>query len=226
MPLRVIGAGLGRTGTSSLKLALEFIGFGPCYHMTELLGHPDHFQLWNDAAEGRPDWAGIFAGYGATADYPGCAFWRELAAAYPEAKIVLTLRDPEEWFESTQATVFSPSRPSPPPNSPFASPFRIIHTIHRDLHDRVSMLADFTRHNDAVIAEAPKDRLLIYEVSDGWAPLCDFLGVPVPDAPFPHTNTRAEMQAMFAAGANPDGTFDPARVKQLIEERQAKFKPR
>ncbi|HEY7990726.1 MAG TPA: sulfotransferase [Stellaceae bacterium] len=227
MSLQVIGAGLGRTGTSSLKLALELMGFGPCYHMTELIGHPDHFPLWLDAVDGHPDWEKIFAGYGATADYPGCAFWRQLAAKYPAAKILLTLRDPEEWFASTQATVFSPNRPSPPPNSPFASAFRVIGTIHRDLHDKASMLADFKRHNDAVIAEAPKDRLLVYEVSQGWAPLCDFLGVPVPDSPFPHTNTRQEMQAMFAAGANPDGTFNPTGVLRMLEERRAKYdKPR
>lgn len=227
MSLQVIGAGLGRTGTSSLKVALEPMGFGPCYHMTELIRHPDHFPLWLDAVDGHPDWEKIFAGYGATADYPGCAFWRQLAAKYPAAKILLTLRDPEEWFASTQATVFSPNRPSPPPNSPFASAFRVIGTIHRDLHDKASMLADFKRHNDAVIAEAPKDRLLVYEVSQGWAPLCDFLGVPVPDSPFPHTNTRQEMQAMFAAGANPDGTFNPTGVLRMLEERRAKYdKPR
>ena len=224
MSLRVIGAGLGRTGTSSLKLALERIGFGPCYHMTELIGSPDHLPLWNAAAEGRGDWKTIFADYGSTTDYPGCVFWRDLAAAFPDAKIVLTLRDPEEWFASTQATVFSPNRPSPPPDSPFAAPFRVIGMVHRDLHDRASLLADFKRHNDAVIADAPKDRLLIYDVSQGWAPLCDFLGVPAPDAPFPHTNTRAEMQAMFAAAAGPGGKFDPARVQRLLKEREAKYR--
>src|SRR6185312_13892981 len=124
--LQVIGAGLGRTGTSSLKLALELLGFGPCYHMTELIGHPDHLPLWNAAAEGRGDWKTIFADYGSTTDYPGCVFWRDLAAAFPDAKIILTLRDPEEWFASTQATVFSPNRPLPPPDSPFGTPFRII----------------------------------------------------------------------------------------------------
>ena len=218
MPLQVIGAGLGRTGTASLKLALEQLGVGRCYHMLELLAHPDHFPLWNDAADGHPDWDRIFAGYGATTDYPGCAFWRELAAFYPEAKIILSVRDPEDWFASTQATVFSPSRPQMPAHTPFAAAFRVIHLVHRDLHDRASMLADFKRHNEAVIAAVPKDRLLVYDISEGWAPLCRFLGVPVPDGPVPHVNSRAEMAAMFARNSHPDGVVDPERAHRAMEE--------
>src|SRR5437870_2958107 len=108
MALKVIGAGLGRTGTLSLKLALEELGFGPCHHMAEVMLHLESVPLWIQAADGNPDWEAIYKGYAATVDYPGCFFWRELEKFYPDAKIILTVRDPEQWFESTQATIFSP----------------------------------------------------------------------------------------------------------------------
>ena len=105
MTLKVIGAGLGRTGTMSLKLALERLGLGPCYHMAELIMNPERTPLWIAAADGKPDWEAVFAGYSSTTDYPACLYWRELAAAYPNAKVILTKRDREKWFESTQATI-------------------------------------------------------------------------------------------------------------------------
>src|SRR5215470_14163777 len=107
MDLKVIGAGLGRTGTLSLKFALEQIGFGPCYHMTEVMLNPEAPALWVQAANGSPDWESIFRGFVATVDFPACTFWRELSEYYPEAKVLLSVRDPERWFESTQATIFS-----------------------------------------------------------------------------------------------------------------------
>jgi hypothetical protein len=94
MPLQVIGVGLGRTGTMSLKLALERIGLGPCYHMAELIMNPARIPLWMATTEGKPDWEAVFEGYAATMDYPGCLYWRELTSAYPKAKVILTLRDP------------------------------------------------------------------------------------------------------------------------------------
>src|SRR5262249_44998992 len=107
MPLKLIGAGLGRTGTLSLKGALEAIGYGPCYHMAEVMANPSATSLWVDAANGKPNWEALFKGYAATVDYPGCSFWRELAQAYPSAKVLLSVRDPDKWFESTQETIFS-----------------------------------------------------------------------------------------------------------------------
>src|SRR6478735_8486303 len=105
MALKVIGAGLGRTGTLSLKLALEHIGFGPCYHMSEMFGAMRRaMPLWLAAGHGRADWDAIFEGYRATTDYPGCTYWRELVAAYPEARVILTTRDPDGWFDSVSAT--------------------------------------------------------------------------------------------------------------------------
>ena len=108
MPLSVIGAGFGRTGTMSLKLALDQLGFGPCYHMTEVFKNPKASGYWEAAADGKPiDWEEVFAGYRSTVDWPGATFYKQLADAYPEAKVILTERDAEAWFESTQATIFS-----------------------------------------------------------------------------------------------------------------------
>ena len=221
MALQVIGAGLGRTGTLTLKHALEQLGFGPCYHMVELFPNPGHIPLWRQAVEGKPDWDAIFAGYRSTTDYPGCVFWRELVARYPDAKIVLTVRDPDAWFESTQATVFAPGRDAPP-GSPFATAFDIIHMIHRDLNDRASMIADFKRHNEAVIAGVPAARLLVFEAAQGWEPLCRFLGVPAPATPFPRANSREEMNAMFARTTKADGTVDVAARLAALRARTAK----
>src|SRR5262249_30221032 len=122
MALKVIGSGYGRTGTLSLKLALEQLGFGPCHHMLEVFPRPQTMPLWIDAARGKPDWEAIFDGFQSMVDHPGCKFWRELAAYYPDAKVIHTVRDPERWFASTQATIFSPQmnfESAPPPMRDF-----------------------------------------------------------------------------------------------------------
>jgi hypothetical protein len=106
MALEVIGAGFGRTGTKSLKAALEELGFDPCYHMSELFGHPEHVELWEAAARGKSvDWNELLGGYRATTDWPACSFYEELMQSYPDAKVILTLRDPNRWYESTYNTV-------------------------------------------------------------------------------------------------------------------------
>lgn len=108
MPLKIIGAGFGRTGTLSMKLALEQLGFGPCHHMVEVFGKPDHIALWQDAADGKAvNWEDIFNGYLSAVDWPACYFWRELSGLYPDAKVLLTLRDPEKWYDSAIATIFA-----------------------------------------------------------------------------------------------------------------------
>src|SRR5262249_28634169 len=107
MPLKLIGAGWGRTATLSLKVAIEQLGFGPCHHMTEVMMNPESVAHWIRAADGSPHWETIFDGFSATVDFPGCTFWRELSEFYPQAKVLLSVRDPEKWFESTQATIFS-----------------------------------------------------------------------------------------------------------------------
>jgi hypothetical protein len=201
MPLKVIGAGLGRTGTVSLKLALEQLGFGPCYHMTELFMHQEHASGWVRAADGHPDWERIFAGYTSTVDYPGCTFWRELAQRYPTAKVLLSVRDPDEWFDSTQATIFADASTE----TLLASPLREFFekTVWRDFHDRGHdrdfMVDLFRRHNAEVERAFPQERILVYNVKQGWEPLCEFLGVPVPSQPFPRANSREEYAARSAA---------------------------
>ena len=230
MSLQIIGAGLGRTGTLSLKVALEKLGFRLCYHMAEVWANLPCIADWLEAADGRPNWEKIFAGYQATVDYPGCHFWRELTAAYPKAKVILTVRDPDEWFDSTQATVLSPQMHAQMAASP-ARTFmeKTVWSEFGDgVHDRAHMVAVFKRHSAEVQRAIPKDRLLVFEVADGWAPLCEFLGVPVPSAPFPHLNSREEMAAMLAAvraqGGQPGaGTVDQmaARAKEFVARRRS-----
>lgn len=196
MTLRVIGAGLGRTGTLSLKAALEQLGFGPCYHMMEVLMHPDREQRiasWDAIAAGGPaDWDGVFAGYHATVDWPACNYYRELMALYPDAKVILSRRtDAETWFRSTQETIFREHMASPQ----FTR--RIIGDIvGPDRHDPGAVIAAYERHNAEVISTVPAERLLVYTAGDGWGPLCTFLGVPEPATPYPHSNTTSQFQAM------------------------------
>ena len=194
MALKVIGAGLGRTGTLSLKLALEQLGFGPCYHMTEVLMEPSRGAAWLRAAAGQPDWNHIFADFESTVDYPGCAFWRDLTQFYSSGKVLLSVRDPEDWFDSTQQTIFSEEHNKPLVKSALAEFFdkTVFKAFGGRIHDRDFMIAAFNRHNADVERAVPPDRLLVYEVAQGWPPLCKFLGVPIPDSAFPRVNSREE----------------------------------
>jgi hypothetical protein len=193
MTLQVIGAGFGRTGTLSLKLALEQLGFGPCYHMVEVFKNPAAIDWWIEAAAGTPDWPRIFEGYNATVDWPSCTFYRQLAAAYPAAKIILTERDSEAWFRSTQATIFPAERPAGTP-VPFQEMFdRVIGDLFDGrIRDHDHIIDVFNRHNAAVRQQIAPERLLVYELAQGWAPLCAYLGVAVPDVPMPNVNSTEE----------------------------------
>jgi hypothetical protein len=199
MTLKVIGAGLGRTGTLSLKLALEQLGFGPCYHMSEVFKNPEAPGWWIDAADGDPDWAKIFAGYNATVDWPNATFYAELADAYPDAKVILTHRDPEAWFASTQATIF-PNATPPDDDVPFNQMVRKVigRMFDQRMRDHDHVIAVYERHNAEVRDRIPAHRLLVYEVAQGWAPLCDFLDAPVPDVPMPKVNSKEEFGRNFA----------------------------
>ncbi|MEZ5920861.1 MAG: sulfotransferase [Parvularculaceae bacterium] len=199
MALSVIGAGFGRTGTASLKLALEKLGFGPCYHMSEVLANKGHLDLWNDAAAGTPDWARIFRDYHSTTDFPASLYWRELAAFYPDAKLILSLRDPESWFQSTQETIFSERMHALLAGSPWEVMLQntINEALGGDINDRDALIRAFNEHTRAVKAAFGPDRLLVFEAKEGWAPLCKFLGVPIPDEDFPRVNSKAELQGMI-----------------------------
>lgn len=195
MSLKVIGAGFGRTGTLSLKLALEQLGFGPCYHMVEVFKNPQAVGWWIDAADGRPDWEKIYQGYSATVDWPNATFYAELADSYPDAKVILTERDPEAWFRSTQATIFAQA--PPPTAGPFAEMYEkvIARLFDGRMHDHDHVIDVYKRHNAEVRKRIPAERLLVYEVAQGWDPLCRFLGVPVPATPMPKVNSTEEFQA-------------------------------
>lgn len=192
MVLKVIGTGLGRTGTKSMQTALNRLGFGPCHHMSEMFPHPEAFPKWIAAANGAENWDELFEGYHAVVDWPGVKYWRELIAYYPEAKVLHTVRDPDQWFESTQATIFSPSNLErvlqPGPMTEFF--MGLFGDIAPHMNDRAYMTDFYRRHDEEVRATVPKERMLVYPVGSGWAPLCDFLGVPVPEEPFPSENSR------------------------------------
>ncbi len=196
MPLSVIGAGFGRTGTMSLKLALEALGCGRCYHMVEVFPNPAAPGLWLQAVAGTlGDWEKIFADYGCTTDVPGCMFYRELAEAYPEAKLILTVRDPEAWYRSTQKTIFAEATHDRIAGNPELQEMMeklVFGLFQGRVHEHDHCIAAFQRHNAEVIASIPPERLLVYDIAEGWGPLCAFLGKPVPDRPFPLSNTSEE----------------------------------
>jgi hypothetical protein len=214
--LEVIGVGMGRTGTNSLKLALEELGFGPCYHMKEVMDRSDRLKTWRRILDGGPaNWDEVYRGFRSTVDWPGAYYWQELADAYPKAKIILTVRDPERWADSMYKTMFQwPLRRrnrfqrwgyaflsvvNPPAVAEARMLDRVWNRIFqgRDfthLGDREFAVNAFLEHNAEVEAYITADRLLVYQVSEGWEPLCEFLGVPVPDKPFPRVNDAKEFQ--------------------------------
>jgi len=219
MALKVVGSGLGRTGTMSLKLALEQLGLGPCHHMVEVFMHPESVPLWVEAGHGPGDWDRIFDGYQSMVDYPGARFWREIADHYPDAKVLHSVRDPDRWFESTQETIFAPGSAVDSGPGPMRAFFDVVSAgIAGRLHDRDFMIDHFNRHTEAVKAAIPADRLLVFDVKQGWEPLCAFLGVPVPDTPFPRENSREEFKARIAGSARPGGAPDPEQIRQMMEK--------
>ncbi len=195
MSLRVIGAGVGRTGTTSLQAALEILLGGRCYHMHEVFPRPDDVPVWHQAALGHmPDWHAFLKGWSAAIDWPASAYWQELAEAFPDALIVLSYRDADGWYKSASNTIFPASIQAG------AGPWRdmvwamLKHRFTEDVENRAAAIAAFETHNAQVRATAPKHRLLEWQASDGWAPLCAALKLPIPDVPFPHANTTADFQ--------------------------------
>jgi mannose-6-phosphate isomerase-like protein (cupin superfamily) len=195
--LLAIGAGLPRTGTRSLQLALESLLGKPCYHMTEVFRHLDHVPVWQQALDGDPpDWDSFLADYGAAVDWPPSAFWRELAHAYPNAPVILSTREtPEVWWRSADNTILPFIRAEPREG---LEEWRTLvlglleSRLAEAWNDPETAMAAYERHNAEVRAEVPEDRLVEWCPEDGWRPLCEALGVPIPDDPFPRVNTTAE----------------------------------
>lgn len=200
MALEVIGAGFGRNGTMSLKLALEKLGFTGCYHMAELFQHPEHLSTWEQAMRGeRVDWSGIFEGYRAAVDWPACAYWQDYYHLYPNAKVILSVRDADQWYDSVMKTIY--------PGSIGALASDDAHTrrwaawgneliwegtFDGKIEDRAHAIAVYGAHNAQAQRLCDPSRLLVFEASQGWAPLCEFLGKPIPEEPYPRTNTTEE----------------------------------
>jgi hypothetical protein len=204
MGLKIIGSGFGRTGTMSTKMALEQLGFGPCHHMVEVMQNPSQPAFWQARATGEElDWAEVFAGYTAQVDFPGASAWQELAIAFPEAKVLHTERPEDDWWASYSATIgkFFEHRKTLPLPPPVAAIFETMDTLLVEGVmgglDKAGAIAAYRRNNEKVRATIPADRLLVFTPSDGWEPLCRFLGVPVPDADFPRSNARDEFWALF-----------------------------
>jgi hypothetical protein len=197
MPLEILGPGFGRTGTHALKLAVERLGFGPAHHMFEVRDNPEQLPNWEAAARGeRVDWEDVFRGYRSQVDFPGAKYWRELAQYYPRAKVILSVRDPDEWFDSVQATIapFLAARgkhPSAHVNAIAEMGYQTVavQVFGDRLSDRDHATQVFRRHIAEVKSEIPSDRLLTFDVREGWGPLCKFLCVEAPDIPFPKTNS-------------------------------------
>lgn len=217
MALKIIGAGFGRTGTNSVYAALNQLGF-PCYHMLEVLENKQnrsHLDFWHKVANSPPGiqhpWEKVFSKYTATVDNPACCVWRELLIAYPDAKVLLTLHPAgaEAWYESTMETIYFTESAWQfkvlALVTPFARKFRdmsrklIWQRSHQDtMRDREKAIAHYRRYIEDVKASVPADRLLVFSVDQGWKPLCDFLGVPIPDSAFPNVNDRAEFKKRLA----------------------------
>lgn len=204
MSLQVIGAGLGRTGTQSLAWALDRLGMGPCYTLDTLKQLPTHVDLWWAAANDQAvDWGALFQGFKSTVDWPAVSFLPPIVTAFPAAKVVLTLRDPEVWYESAQATIFealamSQRNPNPAgrhrPGIELTRHLVLERTFRGHYQNKARTIEMFEAHNRMVAALVPPAQLLRFQVKDGWEPLCTFLNLPVPDEPFPHTNDRTSFR--------------------------------
>ena len=208
--MKVFGAGFGRTGTMSLKFALEKLGIGPCYHMREVVSRPSHIKLWYDISRGEeyPNWNRLFSGFNSAVDFPVCLFYKQLINKFPDAKFILTLRDFDTWYKSTANTIYKVPTILPDWFERVVYPIRMFIVMQVNLiwvglfknnfTDRESTKLVYYEHIESVKKIIPVDKLLIYNVKEGWDPLCEFLDVDVPGIPFPKVNDTAEMLRNFA----------------------------
>ena len=202
MTLRVIGTGFGRTGTDSMREALDILGFGPCHHMFEVNGNAAQKQRWRALAKGAaPDWPSLFEGYSSCMDWPASYFWRELIEVFPEARVVHTDRAADTWWQSFENAFLSPFSVEPDPES--VGELLIKGRLFGGRMERHHAIAVYEAHREAVVSTVPPDRLLIHWLGDGWEPLCQHLGVPIPDQPYPTRNSAEEMRRRMARPPQP-----------------------
>lgn len=204
MALGIVGAGFGRTGTRSLQQAIEILGFGPCHHMYKVRTSAHQLALWQAIADGAaPDWDAVFDSYAAQVDWPAAAYWQSIAAHYPDAKVILSVRDPEAWYDSMLQTIVPSATfgtevdpdPAGRAGSEIIRKVALERIFQGRIHDRAFALDRFARHREEVTDTIAADRLLVFDVREGWGPLCAFLGCPVPDQPFPSGNSVSEFRA-------------------------------
>ena len=201
--MKLIGAGFGRSGTMSIKSALEQLGCGPCYHMKITLKRYHHMRFFMQAWAGRKvNWKKFFRRYNSVVDWPACAFYRELMNEFPDAKVLLNVREPESWYESMKETIFAIQ-----PAFPWWFP-RIVRTMHDEIiwsgslkgvfENREKTLEVYRQYIEDVKSTVPADRLLVYNVNEGWKPLCDYLGIPVPEGKsYPYINERKSFKQLI-----------------------------
>lgn len=196
--MKIIGTGVGRTGTFSLRLAIDALGFGPCHHMEVVVRNMDpQVNLWTKALEGKPDWAAIYKGHSSAVDWPTAAFYKELYKAFPTAKFILGTRDPENWADSFGSTIYKLMAGIDQAPEHMQEWLQMCLKVTTKCGfplglDRDQLIKGFIAHNDAVKQAIPAEQLLVYSVKDGWEPLCQFLGVSIPNEAFPRTNNREE----------------------------------
>jgi hypothetical protein len=197
--MQIIGAGFGRTGTLSLKAALCQLGFGPCHHMSDATEDPALEDRWLRKARGQDiSWAEILGGYESIVDWPGCYFWRELTTSFPQAKVILTVRDPDAWYASAAETIYRQTQALRADERALSDLVIWRGTFSDRFADKNHAISVFEAHNRRVISALSPQRLLVYDIRTGWAPLSEFLGVAVPaGARFPHVNDRASFQASW-----------------------------
>jgi hypothetical protein len=209
LTIKVIGAGFGRTGTLSLKNALETLGFDRCYHMMEVGLNQGHTAQWRNVAAGEPiDWHKLYEGYQATVDWPSASSWRELMSVYPQAKVILTLRDSQQWYTSVMNTIWKLSAGALAEgerrqDEPMIERAKMGSEVIWDgvfdgrMDDEAHVIDCFERHNQEVIDTVPAEQLLVYRPGDGWEPLCSFLQVSVPDADYPKVNSTEDFLGIW-----------------------------
>lgn len=209
--MMVINAGLGRTGTHSLKTAFETLEYSPCYSAERMWESPGHAEIWAEACDGQPvDWTALLATYKSGVDWPVCSFWREIIGHFPSVKVLLSTREPDAWYSSFQATVYAalttPLKTADSTSTEVIPVFQrlpsigarvISHRFTDDLGSRESMIAAYHKHNEDVRAAVPSERLLEWSVGQGWGPLCEFLDIPKPVHPFPNVNDRKSYRGLL-----------------------------